>query len=434
MTDEELEQPRGEDDEGASARSEQPSPVEVQDEEDPGDDVQRRFRYQHAYGVILIVGSLAGELEYAHIYCEQHEDLLAAFAGDRFDAYQIKTREPEHGRWKLGDESLRKSLGRFVDLRSRFPEHFKTFKFVSNAKFLDSSREPERSPARVARAAREASSLVDLDQPFEEAIRSLAQKLSTDKKKVDPDELFEVLARTEFITGPSLDDFEAVLSHDHLSRLPELSAAPAFELNGIRDELIQKVYQSSSLAVSDPKRHWTPKRDDPDDPYILSKRVTIDDARQILANGSGTVFRFAPLSDRIRPRDAEQDLSRFELKLNRAGLGANLETLRRRTVAAEHHLLALGHAKPDDVDAVISQLESVVQGICDDALLEASTDDKMFGPRMLRIVTRQLRETARDNPLLVHHNEYECLMGIAGLLTNECKVWWGERFDIPEAS
>jgi len=434
MTDEESTQSQGTGDRTAADRSEATSPAEVQDKEDPGDDVARRFRYQDAYGVILLVGSVAGDLEYTHIFCEHHEDLLAALPGDRFDAYQIKTRNPERGPWKLGDEKLRKSLARFVDLRSRFPNHLGAFKFVSNAKFLDSDRAPEKSPVRVAHAARAADSLEDLEEPFAPAIRALAQKLSADKTEVDPDELFNVLAHTEFIDGPSLEEFESVLSHDHLSRLPELSTAGASELNGIRDELIQQVRQASSLAVSDPRRHWTPRSDDADDPYILSKRVTLEDVRQTVASGSGTVFRFAPLSDRIRPRDAEQDLSRFELKLNRAGLGSSLETMRRRTVAAESHLLALGHAKPEDVDAVISQLESIVQGVCDDARLEASAGDRTFGPTMLLLVTQRLRTTARDNPQLVHHSPYECLMGVAGLLTNECKVWWSEHFDIAEAS
>ena len=39
-------------------------PINVSDDEDPGDETQRRFRYQHAYGVILLTGMAKGSLPY----------------------------------------------------------------------------------------------------------------------------------------------------------------------------------------------------------------------------------------------------------------------------------------------------------------------------------------------------------------------------------
>jgi hypothetical protein len=63
------------------------SPGEVRNTTDPGDDMQRRIRYQHAYGVILLVASIRKELPYVAIWCEHHEDLLGELADGRYDAY-----------------------------------------------------------------------------------------------------------------------------------------------------------------------------------------------------------------------------------------------------------------------------------------------------------------------------------------------------------
>lgn len=42
---------------------------------DAGDETARNFRYQHSYGVILLAAASRGDLPYAAIWCERHEDM-----------------------------------------------------------------------------------------------------------------------------------------------------------------------------------------------------------------------------------------------------------------------------------------------------------------------------------------------------------------------
>jgi hypothetical protein len=42
----------------------------------------------------------------------------------------------------------------------------------------------------------------------------------------------------------------------------------------------------------------------------------------------------------------------------------------------------------------------------------------------------RLRRLAQERPADVGYHGYECLVGVAGLLTSECRVWWGPRFPI----
>jgi hypothetical protein len=51
-------------------------PGDILDTEDPGDDVQRRFRYQHAYAAIQCLKLLEPTSEFIAVYCENHEDVL----------------------------------------------------------------------------------------------------------------------------------------------------------------------------------------------------------------------------------------------------------------------------------------------------------------------------------------------------------------------
>lgn len=95
------------------------SPDEILDTVDTGDETQLRFRYQHAYGVILLLAALSGKKPYIGLWCEHHEDLLGQRNDVFFDAYQIKTRRD--GSWNLSDAPLKDSIKRFVEVDQRFP-------------------------------------------------------------------------------------------------------------------------------------------------------------------------------------------------------------------------------------------------------------------------------------------------------------------------
>ena len=85
------------------------NPSQVADENDPGDAVQRSFRYQHAYGAILLIAGAANQRPYTAIWCEHHEDLLVERTDGHYEAYQVKTRRPGRGDWTLNDTDLKRS-------------------------------------------------------------------------------------------------------------------------------------------------------------------------------------------------------------------------------------------------------------------------------------------------------------------------------------
>ena len=53
---------------------------------------------------------------------------------------------------------------------------------------------------------------------------------------------------------------------------------------------------------------------------------------------------------------------------------------------------------------------------------------------MLSQVQQRLQKLAEDQPNLVFDQPYDCLVGMAGLLTEACSVWWSAQFDPQEAA
>jgi hypothetical protein len=103
-----------------------------------------------------------------------------------------------------------------------------------------------------------------------------------------------------------------------------------------------------------------------------------------------------------------------------------------RALSAEQRLLELSYRDPERFEELANQLVGLVKGECDEAQLEAEGHSLPYGRRMLLDVFSRLRAAAQNRKELVLGEEYECLAGVAALLTGECKIWWGPRFDIGE--
>ena len=254
------------------------SPDEVLDTVDTGDETQLRFRYQHAYGVILLLAALSGKKPYTDLWCEHHEDLLGQRNDGFFDAYQIKTRRD--GLWNLTDDPLKVSIKRFVEVDQRLPGKIKEFFFVSNARYENSNAQNKagRSPKRFLQAVQHASSPGDLTPPFNTSFEELRLHC-----QCDPLSLMMVLKKLDFLSGPGLDSFEAVIAQQHLSAIPGCHALSATALAQLLDELIAKVYKASCLSVSDPARHWYGlNQEDHDNPILQAKRIVMGSVRSFI--------------------------------------------------------------------------------------------------------------------------------------------------------
>lgn len=258
-----------------------PTPDEVLGEDDPGDDVRRRFRYQDGYGVLLLLGAFSGRLPYRSIWCEHHDDFLLEREEGKFDVCQVKTRRPERGPWTLSERALIDAIGKFVRLERRFPGRLHEFSFVSNADHLDSEAADRRhqSPLELHRAAQTCASFAELRTALGALSSQWPRALDGLQAKCEctPEELIGLLRRLKLPSGPGLKSFRAEILVDHLATLPACGAMSQPALKRAFDLLAAQVEDASSITVPDPAKHWAcVSGESRTNPILLAKRISID--------------------------------------------------------------------------------------------------------------------------------------------------------------
>lgn len=410
------------------------SPISEHDN-DPGDETQRNFRYQHAYGVILLSAAFRGEKPYSAVWCEYHEDLLCERYDGLFDGFQIKTRRSEIGDWSMTDEALRKSIKRFVSLIQKFDQYINHLVFVSNTEFQDNDLGIKdqvrlgRSPVKFFESIRRIGVYSDIPSPFDKSFQDLR-----DYCKCTDNELFTTLKKVHLIKGPSIDSFDAEIAHNHLPHLKDCEHLSRATLNKMRDELILHFYRASSLAFDNPSKQWSYIGASADkDPSVQAKKIGLSVIKDCILSHTTSSFRYASgLSTLSLPKGEEYNI--LEEKLKRGGLASQIITMRRRTITSEQRLLELSHANPDKFCNTLNQLECVVQAECDETYLVESAKSEPFGQNMLIEVQGRLKKIAEEEPSKVEFERYEFLMGMVGLLTEQCTVWWSEKFNLGVAA
>lgn len=402
-------------------------PTDFCDHSDPGDQVIRKFRYQHAYGVILAILMINKVRPYRAIWCEQHEDLLAERDDDAFDAVQVKTRKSENGSWNITDESFVKSIKRFVDLDLKFPGKIKRFYFVSNAEYSnsDSRKSSHLSPIKLINGAAIAGSHSKLVGDAAYGFNSLIKVTERNEE-----ELFSVLSRVELVNGPTEKAFEAEICQDHLPLITECKGLTPGSLNRVLHSLIGLMERAADVQCSDPMRHCVGiTAAIEDDPFLLGKRVLAEDVILAIRDACDLGIQYPKELATLMLKGSDAGHNALRKKMERGGLWAQFEAMRRKALTAESALLDVATRSIDGKQKV-SQVENVVLSECADANLRVDHQINPFGPSMLIDVQDRLKRIAGGTPSKVNHQPYEVLVGVAGLLTDACQVWWSEKFEL----
>jgi hypothetical protein len=414
------------------------SPVDSLDLNDPGDETQRNFRYQHAYGAILLIQARLGRTSYSAVWCEQHEDLLGERSDGRYDGWQIKTRTPENGPWRLLDDSMVKSIGRFCELVTLYQDQIADLYFASNAQ-VDSvtpesndNRRRSRCPQLFLDHINSCTDVHGISEPFKDAFEALQAETGT-----DADHLFVVLKRMHIVHGPSRNDYDAVVAFDHVASLPECSGFTPTNIAAVRDVLIMRVGEACSLKVTTGARHVHPVAGDAiNDPALRAKRISVEDivTDVLLPSSSDTFQILRPAALALgQPKTTPAGVV-LSKKLHRGGLDeGQIEEFEALARSAEYHLMQEATRRPAEFMLMQASLENTVLFECRQAYLRAKQTPAPYGELLMIDIQDRLTRTAAETPRKVGGQAAECLIGVAGLLTDECRVWFSERFPLEES-
>lgn len=439
-------------------------PDEILDPSDPGDDMQRRLRYQAARAVMLALSLLDDGAEADEVFCEQHEDVLVKKRNSRFIGEQVKTKLDESGPLKAIDEEVTKSIQRFVSLEGRHGGHFDAYVLGSNAGFWNEDKTTSSLPHLLKITSEAADGTVPkkvLDYlkklfpkpkitkkvtakaQFTPATDSGGGSASGNGHPMDPLKEWEasielgklVFKKLRVETLPSMRDMRAALI-EMLPKFQEVGDRLYSELGTIADALIAEALKAAALAHDTARDRYLSVFNDPEqvltDEILRGKRIT----RERLL----TIIRLAlppqpdlRTSDPISVEGLPQGMSTLELKMAAGGLSiGNIGLAKDQKASTEYLLLKWLHRNGKaSTDQRYQHLRTLVRSECQEAFDKAKASSATFGPAMLEDVRARLRTRHQDEGGSLFGCKYEHLLGMAGILTEDCTLWWSEEFPIP---
>ncbi len=410
------------------------TPGTTLDVKDPGDDVQRRFRYQHAFTAIHCARLLHPDCDYDTIYCENLEDALLRKKSGRFVGIQVKTRAFHLEPFKAGDEAVKKSIGRFADLEARFPDQFDGYRFVTNHGFW-AEEDNRHCIDFLIRTLKKRGGVKRLRATHE--LRSWIDQICREHACKECDVVSAIL-KLELVGYESDLERSSRDLQQIVAEMEGLEACSAKVAGTIADNLMHKVYKASSVVlggdraalyelVSDFKAHR-------DALVLQGKTIEAADVRTVidgvLSGGASNLL----VSANLVPADALPDgVAVLEEKLTQGGL--QQERINKvKDFKASMEDLYLSWLYKQDLKVAndrMAHLKVLVEDDCIEARLESSTLKAVdYAPEMYG----RLRDKLNIRAVSPHHSLFgatpEHLVGAAAILTEECSVWWSDKFNL----
>jgi hypothetical protein len=407
---------------------ETPAPDTELDHSDVGDDVQRRFYYQNCYAAIISCALLQKGLEVTDVYCEHHDDVLVKFKDEKFEAIQVKTRALHLPGFLFSDEQIQHTIGKFIVLEQKYPDLFKSFKIVSNAAFQLKIGNDFRTIIGHAKAD-EVDILLKNRSISKKCIQELAKTF-----KCKPDFIIAVLKKIQ------LRDQFASLNDKRKTIIEELSKVPGFAderlgtLTAIANNLILLCFNAASKNGEDLAESFLLGKNVEKEVFsavLEGKRITLSKVQKIIdETRRGNVSHF--LKDEKSIGIKISGSSVLEKKLDAGGIdNANINLIKDLKYSFEAFTAQWVH-QLEQKEAVerFNQLQLIVHSECQEIFDTCKTDEELFGEDMLQKVRARLRDRIQNDGHLFPDCSYEHLVGMAAVLTEDCRVWWSKKFQI----
>lgn len=397
---------------------------------DAGDDVQERFRYQSAIGVTLLCKALIDSSnKVSSIWCEHHDDYLVEYQNEMYSLVQVKSKQDEGDSWVVADSDLQGAIKRYCLVESDHGNKMAEYTFCSNAKpFIPSVAAEkavtlEKSPVRLVEACRKVESAEKIPVPYLNAFEALKEKLA-----VPPAVLFRVLRKLEFTVGPPLRSYDDVLTASVVAELPGCASLSQIRLRLLKDAmitLVQSAGRTNNKGLDGVIAYLS--SDGRPENAVRNKCITLAAFRQYVVERQTTEFQFVDCGLEVAIGSAKSKTGVLERKMRNSFLGGQFEGLKWRMLSADSHLMERGLQDPDNFEQIANQLTGVVLLECKDAEAKSSgiEDAKKRGLTIYKDVLDRMEHLASNQPSHVHSESKNTLIGIAGMLSGECRFGWG---------
>lgn len=410
------------------------SPGGSLDTKDPGDDVQRRFRYQHAYAAIQCAKLLDPACKHDTVYCENFEDILLRKKTGTFEGVQVKTREFKGEPFKSTDAAIKKSIARFAELEKKFSAQFDAYHFVTNHGFWDEKQDRNCIKFLVT-SIKNRGGVKGLSTKHE--LRAYIATICQDHECVETD-VASAMLKMELVGYESDLEKSPNDLRDVVAGLKDVDGCSGLVARRVADNLMFLTYTASSMSlgadvaslyelVSDFAAHREAL-------ILLGKTICVEKVKNVIDTSIASDADNLLVSAHLVDADGiPSGMDLLTEKLERGGLQA--ERINKvKDFKASMEKLYLGWRYKQDVataNARLTHLKSLVEDDCVEAKIAASAQKTTdYAPAMYRELRQRLSErvTFQAHPLFGATEEH--LVGAAGILTEECSVWWSDKFEL----
>lgn len=382
-----------------------------------GDDVSRRYRYQHLYTVLLAIKMYSKDIDVEKLFCELAEDVLAVTPDKKFIGIQIKTMEQPGKLFSFNDASVVSSIEQFVTFDHNFKNKFQKFILVVNVDFKKNA-----DLQGLVNSIKKGK----LERKHEEFLEKIYSKTSIAKSKI-----MKTLQKTEVQKGPGLDDIESNVK-EHLHKLPDCSSLLKWQTDNILSQLEKQVSEKSSKTIRDSIKD-----------YLAFVKEGKKKQRQIeLESKEITSYMVEQIIKSINPIYLKSNVpSSLAIKK------PNSETMKKKMIAGGIHQMEINsiqmlsysaqvsfferynetNGNSKEITQELEHLELILTNEASEAKTETQNEHTQYGNNMLRSIEARLRTILRDRPQDVFHIRYELLKGAMGILTGDCKIWFSNH-------
>ncbi len=398
---------------------------------DPGDEVQRRFRYQVNYACLKSMLLLTSDPAVAAVFCEHLEDVLLQLNSGKFVGIQIKTRELDQPAIKSSDEAIKNALAKFCRLDALFPGCFEHFVLATNFVFFEG--EGFDNPRKVVAACQSGLEGIGPRHPIRKYLQTISKS-----EELPFDDVVAALARValeERKTGIDQPDLELIHA---MGSLPALGAHSFDKLSEGVKRLQGRVWAASSKSITDnvlSSHEVSPDFSKHVEKLIADqKRITREDVSALLADlgEADTSAALLTIAGYLNVDGAFPGLGRMEIKMAAGAISYESVAQMKDNVASLESAF-LRWKERYGLSVANERLAHLQHLALRDARIESAscyTDQAPFGSAMLQRLSLRAKETWGEEKDGLFSCRHEHLLGAAGLLSEQCKVWWSPKTEV----
>lgn len=406
-------------------------PDQILSHNDKGDDTLRRYDYQKVYTAIVALQLLKQNTSVDEVFCEQFEDVLVKLKNGKFVGIQVKTQELDLGEFNSGDKAIVKSLTRFVELELLFSGCFERYTIATNTGFSKTTNH-HKNIHHLIKLAKEGKK--------EELMkaRSLGKKIITQISKsckCENDVVIDVLSKVSVHSKYASLQKAYLFLNDELSRIEPVKGQTMGVIESVSDRIYSLISKASALTVNGNDVSVFIGTESPEnkqnEEIIAGKRIDKKILERIIEDEVAHPVNLY-LKDKPKILDIKKTMERLALKMDAGGISSdNVFLAKDYKYSTETHLISWLHKQtPQEADRRYNQVRLAVKTECQEAYDEEKKPDGDFGEEMLKNLRKRLRNRRIDEPDLFFQCGYEHLLGMAGILTEDCEVWWSKKFKI----